>query len=138
LKKDINFLEIWEVDLGEENVIGHEQKGYRPFVVISRNDYHKTSKTPIGFVLTLSNHKLDTKYSFKIKNEDGIEVSALLTQLRTLSNDRFKRKWSVQLGINEFSKLMEQFLNVIVGTENVNIQLGNLTHLLSDKFGKGL
>ncbi len=59
--------EIWMVHLGTENIIGHEQKGSRPFYIISSDKYNKTSKTPIGFFMSTSKEKKKNNLLMKLK-----------------------------------------------------------------------
>jgi mRNA-degrading endonuclease toxin of MazEF toxin-antitoxin module len=61
----INKHEIWMVELGN-NAVGHEQKGNRPFYVISNNEYNKNSKTPIGFFLSTSEKKAQNRFTVDV------------------------------------------------------------------------
>lgn len=79
---------IWWVDLGIDNIKGHEQKKSRPFFLISKTNDNKYSKTPMGFLCSTKKERYGSRFSLKIEDEncDGyIKIS----QFKTLSDERF-------------------------------------------------
>ena len=82
-KPEIKQHSIWMVNLGNDSV-GHEQRGNRPFYVISSSGYNKMSNTPIGFFLSTSEKKSQNR--FAVKCSVGWVNSS---QIRTISSERF-------------------------------------------------
>lgn len=82
--------EVWMVGLGEDNIVGHEQKGNRPFYVVSDTKYNEVSQTPVGFFTSTSEKKKTSKYVCEIVvGTDKHYVN--ISQIRTLCTSRFKR-----------------------------------------------
>lgn len=89
--KSIKQNEVWLVALGEDNIIGHEQKGNRPFYVISSTHYNDISQTPVGFFTSMSEKKKKSKYVIEI-DVGGCEKQYVnISQIRTLCTSRFKK-----------------------------------------------
>jgi mRNA-degrading endonuclease toxin of MazEF toxin-antitoxin module len=87
----IHYIEqnsIWLVDMGFDGIVGHEQKGTRPFYVISDTGYNNASKTPVGFFMSTSEHKKTNNYTV-IVNMQGQEEAVNTSQIRTISAERF-------------------------------------------------
>lgn len=81
--------EIWLVALGYDNIEGHEQKGNRPFYIVSNTTYNGFSNTPVGFFLSTSEKKKRNRFSHVVSTmNSAVNVS----QIRTLSADRFIKK----------------------------------------------
>jgi mRNA-degrading endonuclease toxin of MazEF toxin-antitoxin module len=74
--------------MGFDGIIGHEQKGTRPFYVISDSGYNAASKTPVGFFMSTSEHKKTNNYTIII-NMQGASEAVNTSQIRTISADRF-------------------------------------------------
>jgi len=109
--------EIWWISL-EENPVGHEQGGSRPFFILSKSEYNNRSKTPIGFAVSKSMHKSRNKFSVEIvykniKNEDE-KVWVNVSQLRTLSIERFGKKLGRCSSANDIQKIMNHFYKQII------------------------
>lgn len=104
--------DIWMVKMGYDGIVGHEQKGNRPFYVISNTDYNKNSKTPIGFFLSTSAKKQTNRFTVDVDMQGTLE-NVNVSQIRTISSQRFLTKMGT--GSNEDTKkLMETFvLNIL-------------------------
>ena len=92
MSKDIKQFSVWEVDLGETS-IGHEQRGKRPFFVLSSNHYNNHSRTPIGFTVSSSESKSRSSFAIKIELDRTMSEHSHvnISQIRTLDKSRFKR-----------------------------------------------
>jgi len=86
--KYIRQNDIWMVNMGQDGIVGHEQRGTRPFYVISNTGYNQASKTPIGFFLSTSEHKKLNRYSVDV-NMQGVIETVNTSQIRTISSERF-------------------------------------------------
>lgn len=82
--------DIWMVNIGYDGIVGHEQKGTRPFYVISDTEYNTRSETPIGFFLSTSEKKRQNKYTLDIDMQ-GVLENVNVSQIRTISTQRFIR-----------------------------------------------
>lgn len=89
--KTIKQNEVWLVELGEDNIVGHEQKGNRPFYVISSSHYNDISQTPVGFFTSMSEKKKTSKYVIEIDVGGGNKQYVNISQIRTLCTSRFKK-----------------------------------------------
>ncbi|WP_104760645.1 type II toxin-antitoxin system PemK/MazF family toxin [Helicobacter cetorum] len=78
--------QIWIVELGNSNCKGHEQRGSRPFYIISCNTYNEKSKTYIGFFMSTSSKKEQNIFAYQVR---GIEGHVNVSQIRTLDDERF-------------------------------------------------
>lgn len=87
--KIIRQNDIWMVNMGYDGIVGHEQRGTRPFYVISDTAYNTASKTPVGFFLSTSEHKRLNRYTVDVTMEDGNIETVNTSQIRTISSDRF-------------------------------------------------
>jgi len=79
---------IWMCSMGHDGIIGHEQKGNRPFYVISNTDYNTKSKTPIGFFLSTSAKKQGNRFTVDVDMQ-GTPENVNISQIRTISSERF-------------------------------------------------
>jgi len=100
---DIKQNDIWMVSLGHD-AVGHEQKGDRPFVVISSDEYNRNSGTPVGFFLSTSLKKSTNRFAVEL-----VSGVANISQVRTLSSLRFK-KFMNNAGKGSTQRLMEKFI----------------------------
>jgi len=122
----IKQFSVWLVELGDKKCAeGHEQKYDRPFFVISSDEYNKKSKTPIGFFLSTSEHKKTNKFSIQIDNESAINIS----QIRTLSEKRFKKELEYDIDFTTKIKVFTTFFDTIIfdGMSENNKKLLNKT-----------
>jgi len=87
---DIKQNSIWMVKMGYDGVAGHEQKGNRPFYVISNDTYNKNSGTPIGYFLSTSNKKKANRFTYDVDMQ-GTPENVNISQIRTISSERFLR-----------------------------------------------
>ena len=111
MQKEIKQYSLWMVDLGnKECAEGHEQYGDRPFFVISSTEYNKKSKTPIGFFASTSEKKAQNKYSLNIDDKGSVNIS----QIRTLSQKRFKKCIDEIYSTNLEAKILSTFINQII------------------------
>lgn len=108
---EIKQYEVWMINLGEDNIVGHEQKGNRPFFVISDSYYNKASGTPIGFLMSTSEHKKANRFS--IETVGNLKGSVNVSQIRTLSADRFLYRMGVGTEA-ELKIMMETFQKQII------------------------
>ena len=88
--KHIKQNDIWMVDMGVDGIVGHEQKGTRPFYVISNTEYNTFSKTPIGFFLSTSEKKKENRFTVDVDMQ-GKSENVNTSQIRTISSERFMR-----------------------------------------------
>jgi mRNA-degrading endonuclease toxin of MazEF toxin-antitoxin module len=86
--KNIKQNDIWMVNMGYDGIVGHEQKGTRPFYVISNTAYNTSSKTPIGFFLSTSEKKKTNRFTVDVDMQGTME-NVNVSQIRTISADRF-------------------------------------------------
>lgn len=110
--KQIKQLEVWMVKLEHDNIVGHEQRGNRPFFVISNSGYNQVSKTPVGFFMSTSEHKKLNRFTLEISSDSRGAVN--VSQIRTISADRFLYKMGEGTQ-EELETLMQMFSREIVG-----------------------
>ena len=111
---EIKQLEVWMVKLEQDNIVGHEQRGTRPFFVISESKYNEFSKTPVGFFLSTSAHKKLNRFTLEVSGDTKGTVN--VSQIRTLSAERFMFK--IGEGTEEELKtLMKMFTKEIIGVK---------------------
>jgi mRNA-degrading endonuclease toxin of MazEF toxin-antitoxin module len=111
---------VWWVNLDNETV-GHEQNGRRPFFVISSNKYNKNSKTSMGFCMSQSLNKSQNRFSIKVnyKNSQGEYQQGWVnvSQMQTLSSERFDKILG-QSTKGFVYKIMENFNKRILDSHN--------------------
>lgn len=81
--------EIWMADLGEGNVLGSEQRGFRPVLIIQNDVGNKYSPTTIVACIT---NKEKTDIPTHIKCELYELSTIMLEQIKTISKQRLRRK----------------------------------------------
>lgn len=80
---------VWNVEL-ENKPVGHEQGGNRPFFIISSSEYNKKSGTPMGFICSTSQNKVNREFSEEIHFKNSKKTSHVnVSQIRTLDKTRF-------------------------------------------------
>ena len=79
--------EIWKVKLYP--VLGSEQDGIRPFLVISPNSINKSLQTVIVVPITTSFKDWPTRVSILVKD---IPSQACIEHIRSISKERFSEK----------------------------------------------
>lgn len=108
--KTIEKFSIWLVKL-EDNPIGHEQGGKRPFFVISDTVYNENSGTPIGFIMSTSEKKSKNRFAIQVDNISHVNVS----QIRTLDSSRFlsfKKNVDKEKSLEIIENFMKQIVNI--------------------------
>jgi mRNA-degrading endonuclease toxin of MazEF toxin-antitoxin module len=110
--KEINQNDIWMVQMGYDGIVGHEQKGNRPFYVISNSKYNRNSRTPIGFFLSTSEKKQKNRFTLDVDMQ-GTPENVNISQIRTISNLRFLKKMGTGTQTDNL-KLMKLFTEYII------------------------
>jgi mRNA interferase MazF len=88
---DINQYSIWYVDLNPTK--GSEQKGIRPWIVVSPDEINHNLPTSLIVPLTKSKKEWPTVVEIKsTENLKGTQSYALVEQLRHVSHVRFMRE----------------------------------------------
>jgi len=108
--------DIWEIQL-EKNPCGSEQGGKRPFIVISSSEYNKKSKTPIGFIMSTSKKKSGNQYTIPVEGMPDEFSHINVSQIRTVSEDRFSNPFKKKLTREEIHKIFKYFEKAII---NIN------------------
>jgi len=95
-------------------VIGHEQSGRRPALILSDSLFNKKSRTVIAVALTTQPQKVDFPFAIKLNQEIGKKlVWVKVSHIRTLSTLRLGKKID-HLNERELERVIEA-LNEIVG-----------------------
>lgn len=91
-KIKVKQFDIYEADLSP--VIGSEQGGTRPVLVVSSNDIHRNSPTCIVVAFTKRTTKARMSTHFFVGKKYGLEEESILIteQIRVLDKSRFKRR----------------------------------------------
>lgn len=85
----VNRGEIWKADLGYENVMDSEQRGYRPVLVIQNDIGNKYSPTVIVACITKqSKADLPTHMECELFEPSTI----MFEQVRTISKERLNKR----------------------------------------------
>jgi mRNA interferase MazF len=87
--------EVWLADL--DPVVGHEQGGTRPVLVISEDRFNHTTRR-LAVVLPLTTRLLNLALRVRIAPpEGGVRVTSdiLCDQVRTASHARLRTRWGV-------------------------------------------
>lgn len=96
-------------------VVGHEQAGRRPVVVISADVFNERSGTVIAMALSSQPQRAGFPLTLEIESGKlGTPSWVKISQIRTLSTQRLGKKIG-RLGPEELGRLIEG-LNEIVGT----------------------
>ena len=95
--------EIWNVYF--DPIVGREQSGNRPAVIVSGNILNKSLDTVWVCPLTTSVYKFEGNPIVKANKKNGLKTDSeiLVFHLRSISKERFKGK----LGIIEESQLKQ-------------------------------
>jgi mRNA-degrading endonuclease toxin of MazEF toxin-antitoxin module len=115
---DIKIIEqfsVWLVDLDRNNIVGSEQGGKRPFLVISDTGQNIKSKTPVGFIGSSSPKKSKNIYTLSINLNNRKEHSHInFSQFTTLGEDRFIKKIDDKLFDDLAKEALKKFMNKII------------------------
>ena len=84
---------------------GHEQKGYRPAIVISNDVFNKNTKMVILCPITSNEKEFPTHYL--LKNTKKIKGSVLCEHIRSIDYEIRNLKYIEKIDINEFENIME-------------------------------
>jgi mRNA interferase MazF len=114
--KDLNWRawtpkrgEIYLVDLGQEGT-GSEQKGLRPFLILSNNIGNAMGSIVVGMPITSKNKGL-YKIHVPVGGESGIKLNSfILTEhIRSISKKRFFNKDGIAIKLGQLNnkKLVE-------------------------------
>jgi mRNA interferase MazF len=104
--------EIYWADLNP--VIGHEQGGLRPVLIISQDIFNEKSGTVIAIALTSQPQKAGYPLTYQLNDQKLPKASwAKISQIRTLSTKRIGKKLS-KVTDKELSQIIEG-LNEIIG-----------------------
>ena len=94
-------------------VVGHEQSGLRPALILSDSYFNKKSKTVIAVALTTQPQKIGFPFSLKLKQEIGKKmVWVKISQIRTLSTLRLRKKID-HLSEREMARVIEGLNEII-------------------------
>lgn len=88
--KEIKRGQIWYADLSP--VVGSEQGGYRPILIIQNDIGNRYSPTIIGAVITSRHTKADLPTHIWLNSECGLPKESMVEceQVRTLDKKRLK------------------------------------------------
>ena len=81
--------DIWTADLGEDNIIGSEQKGYRPVLVLQNNLGNKHSPTVIVACIT---KQIKTSLPVHMSCDLYEPSTIMFEQITTISKTRLRKK----------------------------------------------
>ena len=96
-------------------VVGHEQAGRRPVVVLSANVFNERSGTVIAMALTSQQQRAGFPLTIELKSlKLGKPAWVKISQVRTLSTRRLGRKLG-RVDQDELDRLIEG-LNEIIAT----------------------
>lgn len=111
-KRDLKVFrgEIWMADLGDENILDSEQKGYRPVLVIQNDIGNKFSPTIIVACITKQDKAdLPTHMDYKLFEPSTI----MFEQIKTISKKRLNKR---------IAKLTEEQLFQV--NEKIKVSMG--------------
>lgn len=83
---------------------GHEQKGYRPAIVISNNVFNKNTKMTIVCPITSNNKRFPTHYL--LKDTTRIYGSVLCEHIRSIDYETRNVKFVEQASKKDFEKIV--------------------------------
>lgn len=92
---------------------GSDRNMIRPMLVISNDAFNNTSHTPIGFLLTRSEKKMDNDYNYKLMMEDGKPSSVNVSQVYTVHKSNFKNKEQI-VSLDHIENIMALFEDIIL------------------------
>lgn len=84
--------EIWNADF--DPIVGHEQGGFRPALILSSNQFNQL---PFGLCVVVSTTKVERRTVFEVAidpPEGGVSVRSFVLshQIRTVPLDRLQRR----------------------------------------------
>ena len=79
--------DVWLLDLGD--MVGHEQGGERPVLIVSSTSWNAKSKTPMVCPCTTSKNKGKNPFCVEIDTGDGKRSFVNASHIYTLSVERF-------------------------------------------------
>ena len=82
---------------------GHEQKGYRPAVVISNDIFNKNTKMVIVCPITSNEKEFPTHYN--LKNSKKVKGSVLCEHIRSIDFEIRKLKYVEKLNNEDFENI---------------------------------
>jgi mRNA interferase MazF len=105
--------DIYWADLNP--VIGSEQGGLRPVLILSRNIFNERSGTVIAVALTSQPQRAGYPLTFELSNEKLPKKSWVkISQIRTLSVERIRKKIS-KVSDEELAIIVEGLNEIISG-----------------------
>lgn len=118
MSDEIKRGDIFYADLSP--VVGSEQGGLRPVLIIQNNIGNRFSPTVIIAAITSKISKPRMQTHVAVKKKDGLEKDSvvLLEQIRTIDKKRLKRK--VTHLDNTIMKRVDHALMISVGLANIN------------------
>src|SRR6266404_3088880 len=94
-------------------VVGHEQAGRRPVVVLSANVFNERSGTVIAMALTSQPQKAGFPLTLEVESRHFPKKSWIkISQLRTLSTERLRKKMGA-LSPEELNQAIEGLFEII-------------------------
>lgn len=84
---------------------GHEQKGYRPVIVISNNIFNINTKMVIICPITTNDKEFPTHY--KLKNSKKIKGSVLCEHIRSIDYEIRNVKFVEKLNEEDFENIID-------------------------------
>ena len=121
--------DIYYADLSP--VVGSEQGGVRPVLIIQNNVGNKYSPTVIAAAITSRGTKADLPTHIKLyADHSGLSKDSvvLLEQIRTLDKQRL-RKMSGEVSFSRYSSFQHNRQNLRTGIDIINIQeAGSMNH----------
>ncbi len=105
---------VWNVRL-ENKPVGHEQGGNRPFFVISSSEYNRKSGTPMGFICSTSQNKVNREFTEEIHFKNSKKTSHVnVSQIRTLDKARFLNIVEEFIGYDFGIKVISKYINRMI------------------------
>lgn len=91
--------------------IGHEQKGYRPAIVISNNTFNDNAKMAIVLPITSNTKEFPTHYI--LKNTNKIIGAVLCEYVKSIDYEIRNVKFVEKLDTNDFNEIIDLFNSCI-------------------------
>ena len=112
---------VWRVKL-EDKPTGHEQGGTRPvLLLLAHLNITKNHKTPIGFICSTSEKKINRDFSEKIEFKSSKKPSHVnITQIRTLDESRVLECIEEFLDYDFGIKVIAKYINQVIMSGNLN------------------
>ena len=103
-QKDIVYVDLNPIQ-------GHEQKGYRPAIVISTETFNKFTKMAIVCPITSNTKEFPTHY--KLKDTKKINGSILCEHIRSIDFEERKFKFIEKASTKDFNELLKLLTSCI-------------------------